>query len=211
MPLIARRWLFPLTLIILTSCGKTQDEPAKEVQPYAVDEPSPPSPVNTSGEPGTSDAVIPPPPAATAAPPTHEPTKSSKLQELDWKGFEKLIAEHQGKMIAIDAWASWCVPCREKFPKFVELAEKHGKNDVVFLGMNFDEPEEEETANTFLAETGVSFPNYRMAEDLFAMQERLDFSGVPRYLLYDREGKVVLNSDSIDELSKKLESMTANP
>ena len=73
--------------------------------------------------------------------------------------------------------------------------------------MNVDEPEEAETAKEFLAESKASFVNYRLTSELTAVQESLEFEGLPRYFLYDAEGKVILNSNSIDELAEKIKAL----
>src|SRR4051812_31370619 len=70
--------------------------------------------------------------------------KSATMAEL-----EKHVSTQKGKPIAMDVWATWCVPCREKFPKFVALAAKlHGK--VNFLSLTIDEEEQFPDAKKFL-------------------------------------------------------------
>src|SRR5687768_9497069 len=66
--------------------------------------------------------------------------KAVSLEEL-----VKYVAKHEGKPVAMDVWATWCVPCREKFPKFMALAAKH-KDKASFFSLSIDEAEDIEKA-----------------------------------------------------------------
>jgi thioredoxin 1 len=45
------------------------------------------------------------------------------------------------KIVVVDAWADWCIPCRECSPLFEELAHKYLSPDIIFLKDNIDEEE----------------------------------------------------------------------
>lgn len=68
------------------------------------------------------------------------------------------LSELRGKTVMVDFWASWCLPCREE-ARDLEAAWKRQGDDVVFLGVNVQD--EEEDALKFIEEFGVSFPNGR--------------------------------------------------
>src|SRR5690606_28853775 len=52
--------------------------------------------------------------------------------------FEKRLAELKGFPVVVNAWASWCAPCRAEFPHFQNLAARYGKQ-VAFLGVNSED------------------------------------------------------------------------
>jgi len=58
------------------------------------------------------------------------------------------VTEYQGKVVLLDFWASWCVPCRRSFPWMNEMQEKYGNAGLVIIGVNMDA--EPEAAQTFL-------------------------------------------------------------
>lgn len=67
----------------------------------------------------------------------------------DWtlSGFsgEKLsLTDLKGKIVVLNWWGSWCPPCRAELPHYQKLHEKYKGKDVVFLGMNWERPGEEQ-------------------------------------------------------------------
>jgi cytochrome c biogenesis protein CcmG, thiol:disulfide interchange protein DsbE len=61
----------------------------------------------------------------------------------------------QGQVVIVDFWATWCEPCRESFPAYQALVEKHAGR-VTVIGVSVDE--EESGIPAFKTETGVKFP-----------------------------------------------------
>src|SRR6476659_8462790 len=45
----------------------------------------------------------------------------AKLTKVKAAEFEKIIASHKGKVIAVDVWADFCAPCKKAFPHIVKL------------------------------------------------------------------------------------------
>lgn len=71
------------------------------------------------------------------------------------KSSERLSAsDFRGKVVVVDFWATWCVPCRESFPIYESLLKTRGE-DVVFLGVSVDE--DPEGIQGFVESTKVSF------------------------------------------------------
>lgn len=48
------------------------------------------------------------------------------------------ISKFRGKVIFLDFWASWCVPCKAQLPGIKQVYEKVKGNEVVFIGISFD-------------------------------------------------------------------------
>jgi cytochrome c biogenesis protein CcmG, thiol:disulfide interchange protein DsbE len=48
------------------------------------------------------------------------------------------LSDYQGKVLYLDFWASWCVPCRQSFPWMNEMLAKYESNGLRILGINVD-------------------------------------------------------------------------
>ena len=62
---------------------------------------------------------------------------------------------HDGKVVIVDFWATWCDPCKESFPFYQSLVDRYA-GKVVVLAVSVDE--EPEAIAGFIQETGVKFP-----------------------------------------------------
>lgn len=68
------------------------------------------------------------------------------------------LSTHLGKVVYLDFWASWCVPCRRSFPWMNQMQEKYGDEALVVIAVNLDNSRED--ADAFLAEFGPRFEIY---------------------------------------------------
>jgi cytochrome c biogenesis protein CcmG/thiol:disulfide interchange protein DsbE len=65
------------------------------------------------------------------------------------------LDKYAGKVVVLDFWASWCVPCRRSFPWMNDMQEKYGQEGLVIIAVNVDR--EAENAAAFLAEYPAKF------------------------------------------------------
>ena len=65
------------------------------------------------------------------------------------------LSQYRGKVVVVDFWASWCVPCRRSFPWMNEMQAKYGDDGLVFLAVNTDNEASE--AQAFLDEFPADF------------------------------------------------------
>lgn len=100
-------------------------------------------------------------------------------------GFDQ--AEFKGKVVVLDFWASWCVPCRRSFPWMNSMQEKYGDSGLVIIGVNLDSDPAE--ANAFLQEYPAQFqiiydPDGELAREY-------DVIAMPSSYIFDRDGTLV--------------------
>lgn len=108
------------------------------------------------------------------------------VEIIDAEGKTHTLAEFKGKYVYIDFWASWCVPCNREIPHMKELEKKLNNDNVVFVGISTDE---DETAwKEALARHGLSENQFRGNRELMEM---LSIQSIPRYVIYDKDGKLV--------------------
>jgi len=68
---------------------------------------------------------------------SHSPAPDFTLNQID--GTPLQLSSYRGKVVLLDFWATWCVPCREEIPHFVELQKKYGKQGLQIIGVSMDD------------------------------------------------------------------------
>jgi thiol-disulfide isomerase/thioredoxin len=98
----------------------------------------------------------------------------------------KLPDSTKDKVVLVDFWASWCVPCKDSFPTMNELQKKYADRGLVIIAINVDEKRAD--MDVFLKAHPASFIVVRDAA-----QKLVDLTGIvtmPSSFLLDRAGKV---------------------
>lgn len=103
------------------------------------------------------------------------------------EAFDKLMQQHQGKVVYLDFWASWCTPCRKSFPWMNEMQAKYQAQDLVVLSVNLDA--NKTLAEKFLLETPAQFDIFYDPKGKIAKKFKL--KGMPSSYLFNRNGKLV--------------------
>jgi len=101
--------------------------------------------------------------------------------------FEQAMEQHKGKVVYVDFWASWCVPCRKSFPWMNAMQAKHQQDGLVVLSINLDA--QAELAEKFLQQTPANFAILYDAKGKLAKKFKL--KGMPSSYLFDRQGKLI--------------------
>lgn len=99
------------------------------------------------------------------------------------------IAKHQGKIVVVDFWATFCIPCRKEFPNLVKLHNEEATK-VVCISVTVDDPDDAGKALKFLKQQKAAFANYLLDEKAEEYQKAFGFAAVPCVLVYDRDGKL---------------------
>ena len=115
------------------------------------------------------------------------------LRAVTPEEFKAALAQHAGKVVFVDFWATWCIPCRKAFPHTVALAAEHPESLAV-ISMSFDDPDSQEDALMFLKEQNATFENLSCSlgggDESFTAYEIGD-AGLPYFRRYDRKGELV--------------------
>ncbi|MHB8492582.1 MAG: TlpA family protein disulfide reductase, partial [Solirubrobacteraceae bacterium] len=95
------------------------------------------------------------------------------------------IAALRGFPLVVNAWASWCTPCRQEAPLFASAALRYGRH-VAFLGA--DSEDSRAGAQMFLAEHPVSYPSYQTSTS--SLESLAVISGLPTTIILNSAGRV---------------------
>ena len=109
----------------------------------------------------------------------------------DRKGKVFHLSDFRGKAVYIDVWATWCGPCCAEIPHMEKLAAHYAKNkDIELISISLDE--EQAKWEKKLAEDKPEWKQY-ICPDAFdsALCKNYDIYGIPRFLFFDKEGKVI--------------------
>lgn len=118
-----------------------------------------------------------------------------KLTPLTLDAYSKLIAAHKGRVVLVNFWATYCVPCRTEIPDFVKLADRLRARGLDFVLISADEPEQEAQARKFITIAKIPGPFYIKSaddNDKYAAAIHAKWEGeLPASFIYDRSGKKV--------------------
>ena len=137
------------------------------------------------------------PPAASTlddGPPSAGSLRS--LAPLDSVSAETLLEEVKrlgGKGTLVNAWASWCGPCKHEIPMLQKLAAKLEKDGVHVLLVSLDEPADREKAAAFLTSQKLTLTSYLAERPLGPFKQGMNprWPGMlPASFLYDANGEL---------------------
>ena len=112
------------------------------------------------------------------------------LSAVDLEGKPISLANYRGKIVLLDFWATWCVPCVAAIPDIKAIYEKYHNKGFEILGISHDL--DEAALRGFIEKNPLPwrqiFDGKRLAGPL---AQRYSIRSLPRMFLLDREGKVI--------------------
>lgn len=114
------------------------------------------------------------------------------LNDEEYKDMtlDKILKKYKGQVIYLDFWASWCGPCKKEMPFSQSLKSQFTEKDVVFVYISTDKNAEQWKG--MIEQLEISGQNY-LANPAVKQEivERFNLQFIPRYVLINKEGKVV--------------------
>lgn len=134
-------------------------------------------------------------PPATGSPPSASSVPAVGGDLIEVSGEELLLAVRElgGKGTVVNAWASWCGPCRREVPMLLGLTENLGSRGIEVLLVSVDEPEQRPRAVEFLKAHDASLPSFVARRPLGPFKVALNprWPGMlPATFLYDASGRL---------------------
>ena len=114
-----------------------------------------------------------------------KPAAAFTLRQLDGSG-DLVITPGNGKIVVVNFFASWCIPCKQENPSLVRVYERYRASDVVFVGVLYQDGQD--AGLGYVRDNGVVWPT---ADD---DQGRVAFSygvfGIPETYFIGRDGVI---------------------
>ena len=107
----------------------------------------------------------------------------------DMDGVTHNVTEWDGKVIAINFWATWCPPCRDEIPEFVKLQEKFGNQGLQFIGIALQQAKD---VREFAAEMGINYPILVGEEDVIGVAKQYGnlIGALPYTVIINRDHQI---------------------
>lgn len=155
--------------------------------------------------------VLAEPPAATEQAPNVVGTVAAELVMKDVFGTEQKLSSFKGRIVILNFWATYCVPCRKEMPDLAAIQNQYAALGVQVIGASSDGPEDQKKVLEFIKETKINFPVWLGA----TTQDMAKFGlgpGLPGTVIIGRDGKIVWLSGTVveqPELKKQIDQLIA--
>jgi len=137
---------------------------------------------------------------------------AAELSLADLRGEIHSLQEHRGKIVILNFWATWCVPCREEMPLLVSIQNRYADQGVVVIGASADEASTQNRIPEFLQKLKITFPVWVGANT--RDMEKLGLgTGMPATAVIDQEGRIVgriLGTVEKKDLTYRIEYLLGN-
>ena len=130
----------------------------------------------------------------------------------DMNGKKVRISDLRGKVVVLNFWATWCVPCRAEMPLFVEAEKEYAPRGVVFIAASLDARETRPKIPDFIGEFKIGFPVWVGASTMDLEDLKLG-QALPATAFLDRQGRIaarVLGQVTRNELLERLDWLTGD-
>jgi thiol-disulfide isomerase/thioredoxin len=175
--------------------------PATVLNPTAPDEPKPadePKKVAETAHSEPAKGVTPVDLAAVAAaaPATPDaaaaPSAEISLIPVKFDAYLARIKDNKAaKLSMVDAWATWCAPCKENFPHVVEMHKKYADKGLAVYSLSLDHPDvpaDLAEARKFLKEQKATLTNLLLDEEEGPAFEKLNVNAIPAVFIFGPDG-----------------------
>jgi peroxiredoxin len=118
-----------------------------------------------------------------SAPPAVAPEFALK----DLSGNLMKLSDYRGKVVIVNFWATWCLPCRMEIPTFIKLTQKYRARGLEIIGVSVDE-DGADGVQSFAETSGINYPVAIANPDTIESYGPID--AIPTTFIIDREGRV---------------------
>lgn len=137
------------------------------------------------------------------------PSRAVSLSELSWvvpqagsnDTTKRTVGEFAGRVLVLDFYATWCLPCRDSVPFLIDLERRYAKDGLAIIGLNVGGEDDRVQVPAFAKEMGIQYelglPERRLTDLLLG-----DDSSIPQTFIFRRDGSVAKRFIGFDETAK---------
>jgi len=118
---------------------------------------------------------------------TKIPALGFTLKHLD--GTTASLSDFSGKVVLLNFWATWCLPCIQEMPDMEQLWQRYKDAGLIVLGVSNDDAGKRKRVETFIDKVNLSFPILLDSDS--TVSELYDVSGIPVSYLISRDGTLL--------------------
>ena len=120
--------------------------------------------------------------------PALEPIAAPDFTLPDINGKMVSLKDFRGKVLILDFWATWCPPCRQEIPQFVDLYSQYKEKGFEIIGIALDQ-EGEKVVKPFSQNYNIKYPILIGGEEVSEIYGGI--RGIPTTFVIDRKGNIV--------------------
>lgn len=126
--------------------------------------------------------------AALQVSPVREPTQAPDFTLQDLQGKAVSLRAFRGKVVLLNFWATWCVPCQWEMAELEKLYQAYKEKGFVVLAVALD-ADGAQTVKPFVRERKLTYPI--LLDTRLEAARRYQIFGPPTTFLIDRQGRVI--------------------
>jgi len=111
--------------------------------------------------------------------------------DFKWKdtnGNTQTLSDHRGKVVLINFWATWCVPCRKEIPYLIDINNELDEDLFTLIGVSVDEASDIEKVDIFIKDQNINYLN--VLDDGRLTKQFGSIRAIPTTIIIDKEGTV---------------------
>jgi peroxiredoxin len=124
---------------------------------------------------------------SVALKPLDKRQSAPKFELKDANGAKVTIEEYKGKVVLLNFWATWCVPCKAEIPWFQEFDKKYKDQGFAVLGVSLDE-EGWKAVKPYVEERKIAYRMVIGTEEVSQLYGGID--SLPTTFMIDKDGKI---------------------
>ena len=105
---------------------------------------------------------------------------------LDSIPKEKRLADYRGKVLMINVWATWCLPCRVEMPSIEALNKAYASKGLKIVAVSIDDPGTDSTIRAFVKQYGLTFEV--LHDQRGRISDLYDVTGYPETFIIGKDG-----------------------